>query len=526
MGSEAELLKIIEQLKNEVKNLKDENQGLKDDKGKLEVELYETNQRLNEALLALASYQEKEKIERTRTFIPKGEKLEDIVINEAEEIIKKEKKIRKTNKGKKYNKQKFDYEKYVTETRTIEPDEKVCPTCGSTLVAASSKVRYLVEVIPSKIKVIKLIKNSYKCPNCNKENNKIYYPLSNEVFGGILTPSLATYILYHKYELGIPFEHLAKHISKSVGFEINKQNLANYTAKANEILSVIFDKMKADLLNNNSKVIHSDETTLVVSKKPEYDKNRKKSYVYVYTSSFYDKNQIRIYDFHESRSIDKTTTWLKDYDGYVVSDNFDGYNKLKKENPKIKIQKCWAHVRRRYADIVKNLPASKRAESAAYKILDEISKLFEFEKKYRKDKLSPNEIQIRRNEDMPKIKKRIYDLVFNSNPHPTSKLYEAINYTKECWDDLFTYFLDGHIEMTNNTAERAVKPFVVQRKVFQTSGSYSGAAITTKLFSIIQTAVINNNNVERYLNYVFENINKEPIDNLLPYSKNIKEKIK
>ena len=549
-----ELLQLIEQLKKENEALKDENKVLKDntiqlkDKlseaenklseteiklsktenklSKVEVKLYETNQKLNEALLTISSLQEKVKIERTRVFIPKGEKLNDIVINEAEEIIKEEKKVRKSNKGKKYNKKKFDYEKYVTETRVIEPIGKECPTCGSSLVLASSKVRYVVEVIPSKIKVIKLIKKSYKCPNCNKEDNKIYYPLSNEVFGGILSPSLATYILYHKYELGIPFEHLAKHITKSVGFEINKQNLANYTAKANDVLSKVFAKMKDDLLHNNSKVIHSDETTLVVSKKPEYDKDRKKSYVYVYTSSFYDKNQIRIYDFHESRSIDKTTKWLSDYDGYIVSDNFDGYNKLKRENPKIKLQKCWAHVRRRYADIVKNLSQAKRKDSLAFQILDETSKLFELEKGYRKNKLTPNEISLRRQKDMPKIKDKIYELVFNSNPHPQSALYQAINYTKECWDDLFTFFDDGHIEMTNNTAERAVKPFVVQRKVFQTSGSYAGAAITTKLFSIIQTAVINNINVEKYLNYVFENINKEPIENLLPYSKNIKEKLK
>ena len=265
---------------------------------------------------------------------------------------------------------------------------------------------------------------------------------------------------------------------------------------------------------------------LVVSKKPECDQDRKKSYVYVYTSSYYDKNQIRIYDFHESRSIDKTTTWLKNYDGCVICDNFDGYNKLKKENDKIKLQKCWAHVRHRYADIVKNLPASKKKESLAYQVLDEISKLFELEKKFRKEKLTPKEIAMNRQKDMPKIKDKIYDLFFNSNPHPTSKLFDAINYTKDCWDDLFTFFENGHIEMTNNTAERAVKPFVVQRKVFQTSGSYAGAAITTKLFSIIQTAIINNINVEKYLNYIFENINKESIDNLLPYSKNIKEKIK
>ena len=119
-----------------------------------------------------------------------------------------------------------------------------------------------------------------------------------------------------------------------------------------------------------------------------------------------------------------------------------------------------------------------------------------------------------------------YEQVFNSNPHPTSKLNEAINCTKECQGDLFTFFDDGHVEITNNTAERTVKPFVVQRKVFQTSGSYSGASITTKLFSIIQTVVINNLNVEKYLNYVFENINKEPIENLLSYSKNIKDRLK
>ena len=509
-----EYLRLIEQLKQENENLKKDKEDLTSKLAQKEQELYEANKRLNEALISISALQEKEKIERTRAFIPKGEKLDNIIINEAEETLKEEAKKKNTNKGKKYNKKKFDYEKYVTETRIIEPEEKTCSKCGSSLVEASSKIRYVVEVIPSSIKVIKLIKKSYKCPNCNKNDNKIYYPLSNEVFpGSILTPSLATYILYYKYELGIPFEHLAKHISKTIGFEINKQNLVNHVFKANKVLTTIFDRMKQDLLNNSSKVIHSDETTLVVSKKPEEEKTRKNSYVYVYTSSFYDKNQIRIYDFHETRSIDETTKWLKDYKGYIISDNFSGYNKLKKTNPNIKLQKCWAHVRRRFSDIVKNLPKDKRRESKAYEILNEISKLFELEKKYKKDKLSPNEIVKKRQLEMPIIKDKIYDLVFNSNPHPSSKLYDAINYTKECWDDLFTYFEDGHIEMTNNTAERAVKPFVIQRKVFQTSGSYAGAAITTKIFSIIQTTLINGINVEKYLNYVFENINKESIDN-------------
>lgn len=517
MKTNKELLKELEEARKYIEQLKKE-------KEEALVKLYETNKKLNEALLVISTYQEKYDIARTKQFIPSIEKLDSIMVNEIEETIKKQNKEKKTNKGKKYNKKKFDYEKYVTETRYIYPEEKVCPECGKELVKAPSKTRYVVEVIPSKIKVIKLIKVNLKCPNCNKKNNKIYYPLCNDnLTGSIISPSLASFIAYHKYELGIPLEHLAKHITNSIGFEINKENLSNYMAKVGTILEPIYEKMKEDLLNNNSKVIHSDETTLVVTKRDEANKDRKNSYVYVYTSSYYDEKQIRIYDFHESRSIDETTKWLKNYDGVVECDNYSGYNKLKSNNSNIKLQKCWAHVRRKYADILKNLNEKQKKDSKAYLILKEISKLFEYEKRYRKDKLTPSQIVEARNKNVPPIKEKIYELVYNSNPAKNSALEKAIEYTKDCWDDLFSFVDDGFVEMTNNTAERAVKPFVIQRKVFQTSGSYAGARYTGKIFSIIQTCLINNVKVEKYLDYVLNNLNRKPIEELLPYSKNLKD---
>ena len=517
MKTNEELIKELEEANKYIKKLERE-------KEEALVKLYETNKKLDEALLKISVYQEKYNIARTKQFIPSIEKLESIVVNEVEETLKEQKENKKTNKGKKYNKPIFDYEKYVTETRYIYPEEKVCPECGKELKEISSKTRYVVEVIPSKIKVIKLIKVSMKCPECNKRNNKIYYPLCNEnLTGSILTPSLAAFITYHKYELGIPLEHLAKHITNSIGFDINKENLSNYMAKVGTILEPIYEKMKEDLLNNQSKVIHSDETTLVVTKRDEANKDRKKSYVYVYTSSYYDEKQIRIYDFHESRSIDETTKWLKNYDGVVECDNYSGYDKLKSNNSNIMLQKCWAHVRRRYADILKNLNEKQKKESKAYLILKEIGKLFDLEKQYRKDKLTPSQIVEARKKNVPPIKEKLYELVYNSNPAKNSALEKAIEYTKDCWDDLYTFVDNGYVEMTNNTAERAVKPFVVQRKVFQTSGSYAGARYTGKIFSIIQTCLINNVNVEKYLEYVLNNLNRKPIEELLPYSKEIRK---
>ena len=106
--------------------------------------------------MKIQTYEEKYNIEKTRVFIAKTEKLENIVINEVEEVIKEEKKEKRTNKGKKYNKKKIDYEKLVSEVKYIEPDEQICQTCGEKLIVASEKVRYLVNVIPANIEDIGL----------------------------------------------------------------------------------------------------------------------------------------------------------------------------------------------------------------------------------------------------------------------------------------------------------------------------------------------------------------------------------
>lgn len=86
---------------------------------------------------------------------------------------------------------------------------------------------------------------------------------------------------------------------------------------------------------------------------------------------------------------------------------------------------------------------------------------------------------------------------------------------------MLPYLDNDYLELSNNLAERCVKPFVVNRNVFQTSGSEAGAIYTVKLFSIIRTAIINGLDPYRYIKYALENIKSKPIDDLLPYSKDI-----
>ena len=50
-----------------------------------------------------------------------------------------------------------------------------------------------------------------------------------------------------------------------------------------------------------------------------------------------------------------------------------------------------------------------------------------FLSQYRFKSIRQKEIVMNRQKDMPKIKDKIYDLVFNSNPYHTSKHFDTIN---------------------------------------------------------------------------------------------------
>ena len=198
----------LEEALKRIKELEKENQEKEDKINKLEAELFNERKEKEKALLALMHQKEKKTIAYVRQFVPKTEKTNKVVINEVEEIIKEEKES--TPRKKKF--EDIDFEKYVTEVVTLKPDVLSCPTCGKDLVKIGEKIRYQIDADPINVKVTKIIKETYKCPDCNKKDNKVYYPLVNEVFdGSILTPGFAAYLAYHKYELGIPFNHLEKH---------------------------------------------------------------------------------------------------------------------------------------------------------------------------------------------------------------------------------------------------------------------------------------------------------------------------
>ena len=67
---------------------------------------------------------------------------------------------------------------------------------------------------------------------------------------------------------------------------------------------------------------------------------------------------------------------------------------------------------------------------------------------------------------------------------------------------MIQYLKDGRLELSNNRAERSIKPFVMDRKNFLFANTPDGAQGSAVMFSLIETAKENRLDPYRYLAYV------------------------
>ena len=204
-------------------------------------------------------------------------------------------------------------------------------------------------------------------------------------------------------------------------------DLTNYVKRSDEILKPLYDAIKDKLINQTVKAIHSDETPIEVL---DYlkNENRKNGYVFAYVSSFYN-NPIYLYDFNKTRETDKTQSLLEGYNGYIVTDGYAGYDEL--VNQGIKIQRCFAHIRRKFYDIVKVLPDELKKVSAANEMVRRIDKLFEVEARLKVEKKTPLEIgRYRKSEEYLRIVDDIYDYLHSINPEKGTPLETAVKHLR------------------------------------------------------------------------------------------------
>lgn len=391
------------------------------------------------------------------------------------------------------------------------PDaECVCPECGGPLHKCGQCVlRRELVYVPAKYTVVEHIQAVYSCRRCERGNDHV--PMKKSVVpppllpnSGVVSASLLAHILNSKYTLALPLYRQEQELART-GVPVSRQTMANWIIAAHKRwFSDFFQTLRRELLS--SEILHADETTLMVLKEPGR-KARQKSYVWVYRTSGDTERPVVLYDYQPSRAGECASRFLEGFSGLLHTDGYGAYHC--KLPPEITVAGCWAHMRRKFTDTLKSLPKDLRDRSPAKTGLDYCDKLFHMEDGFAGQKLSFDERYQARLEQSKPVAEKFFAWAraeHEKNPVPKSMLGAALAYAvnQEGW--LMNVFLDGRLELSNNRAERAVRPFAVGRKNWLFSNTPNGADASAAIYSIVETAKANGLRPFPYLRFLLESL--------------------
>jgi len=263
-------------------------------------------------------------------------------------------------------------------------------------------------------------------------------------------------------------------------------------------------------------ILQMDETPVQVLKEPGKTA-QSKSYLWLQRGGP-PEQPVVLYDYDPGRGAEVPKRLLAGFTGYLQTDGYDGYNAVVALNHLTHVG-CMAHARRKFDEAVR-AQGKKQSASNAHRGLALIRKLYRVEKQARK--LTPEARHDHRQRHARPILDELRSWLDESLPQvpPTSATGKALNYLHNEWDKLIRYLDDGRLEIDNNGAENAIRPFVLGRKNWLFSASVKGVQASANLYSLIETAKANGLEPYAYLRHLFTELPKaetvEAIEALLP----------
>lgn len=428
-----------------------------------------------------------------------------LLFNESELVSDIEKKIETTVKEHTRAKRSGSVKDIIPEDIPVEEvihelptDERICPACGEELVVIGTEVHESLKIKQAEAVLKRDIYYTYGCRNCekNSDNTPIVKTPKEPVVipGGFASPEAVAYVAAEKFVMGAPLYRQEMEWNRR-GLKLSRQTMSNWLLYCSEHwLAPVYDELHRQLLTHD--LLHADETELQVlhenGKSPQ-----SKSYMWLYRTSGDAEHPIVLYEYDENRSGEHPKAFLEGFRGYLQTDGYSGYNCLKD----VVHVGCFAHARRKFEEAVSAQPKGKRSPTAEQGVAY-CTELFKLEQEYDAAQLTYEEREQQRLERSKPVLDAMLSWAETRNAAPKSKLGGALTYLKNQWVQLNNYLLDGRIELSNNRAERSIKPFVMSRKNFLFSNTPSGARSSAIIFSLLETAKENKLDPYRYLTFV------------------------
>ncbi len=401
----------------------------------------------------------------------------------------------------------------------IPEADKTC-SCGCQKARIGEETADKLEFTPARAHITRIVRPKYACRNCegteSDEPTVSIAPVPEQIIPkSFATASLLAYIITSKFVDALPFHRLSGMFSRQK-IEISRGTMCNWAVKVARVLKPIDELFKEMLMT--SVCINTDESPMQVLKEPGR-KAADKSWIWVFRGGGAGKATV-YFHYSPSRGGKVADEILENYQGYIQTDGYSGYNFIS-SRPGQKHLACWAHARRKFFDSIK-AAGEQVKPGIAHEAFAIINSLYKIEKEARINGLSTDEIQkIREQRAKPILETFKTKLeTWKKTVVPKSLTGKAVTYTLNFWDKLMVYIENGELQIDNNSAENAIRPFAVGRKNWLFADTVEGAAASAILYSIIETAKANSLEPYWYLRFLLEKApglkSKEEFRSLIP----------
>lgn len=334
---------------------------------------------------------------------------------------------------------------------------EVSPCCNKPVrkMRAKPKRRVVTLLIPPKIENVEYLKDRCICTGCGKE---VQPEVPNSLPNARLDLNFAILMSVLSTGMNLPLGKI-RQLLKLWGLDVSEATISNTLAKLSGFLGEEYKNLKKDIKSECTR--YNDETGWRILGKG--------GWLWVFITK---KTAFYIIEWSRGKKVVKKILGKKPL-GRDVTDGLRSYDQLQA------LQKCWAHLLRRFKQAV-FFPFKNKREKADFRKLKNSLKLIFRRAKEAKAK-SGASLKLRRT-----YEKKLDRII--------AKKYKGINTekilttVKNQRNELFTFLEFEDVEPTNNEAERALKAPIIKRKISYQNRSMKHAQNYVKQLSLMKTA--------------------------------------
>jgi len=398
------------------------------------------------------------------------------------------------------------------EVHTRAPGHEACPDCGGRLRELGEDVAEMLEYVRASFKVLRHVRPKLSCDACDRIVQAA--APSRPIDRGLAGPGLLAHVLVSKYADHLPLYRQSEIYARE-GVDLDRSTLAGWVGATSELLSPLVDAVRKHVLAATK--LHADDTPVPVLAPGNGKTKTGRLWTYVRDDRpAGDKTAPAVwFAYSPDRKGEHPKRHLKLYKGALQADAYAGFQQLYESGSIVEVA-CWAHARRKFHEIHIAHPSPITTEAiqriaALYAIEAEIrGSTPEIRKAMRQARTKPllDGMKTWLEATLAKLSRK-------------SATAAAIGYALSRWPALTRYIDDGHLEIDNNAAERALRVVALGRKNFLFAGSNAGGERAAALYSLLGSAKLNGLDPELYLHRVLARIADHPIariNDLLPWN--------